>query len=248
MYRKPVFANAIAELTELKFKFSDALTKYLSSSKDSEMFLCHAHGKTFGKTTSQLAEVGNKTLEEFRMMPIVSGLLRLIEQEHERLMTTMKKAISNKCVVTPKIQNDLLEKQKIIDCLEKRTVEIHSLFTKVFSIGQEKKGTWHCVKIDTSSCTCGETEVSTKPCQHLIICAKHHRIDPETLYGVHHTGKKWLEQYQALGDFKLVSMANVKAYSKGELKAPRAFNASRGRPKSKKRCISNIEKWTFKQK
>ena len=64
------------------------------------------------------------------MMPANSGLIRLIEQEHERLVIKQRKALCNICLISPKMLEDLEEKQHEIDSIEQRTVEISALDLK----------------------------------------------------------------------------------------------------------------------
>jgi hypothetical protein len=68
--------------------------------------------------------------------------------------------------ISPRIKKDLNEKKEIIKKHKREIMVENAIVTKVKS--KSSKDMWHLVNCKNYVCSCGEQEITRKPCQHAI--------------------------------------------------------------------------------
>ena len=196
-----VMASTLSALQGKIADMSLAAQQYLAKTPPSELYLVHVNGRTGGKSSSQLAETGNSTLEELRRMQLGTGLLAFMQSDFARMGKNASAALAADPDIdplAPKIRKQLNQKLEhkantgwpFSARFEANCCIVTSLSdpTKSFTLKLGVPG----------SCSCGESETYGIACDHEIFAARTNNTNLAALYPAYRTVKNWQATYEAM--------------------------------------------------
>jgi len=207
-----VMASTLSALQGKIADMSLAAQQYLAKTLPSELYLVHVNGRTGGKSSSQLAETGNSTLEELRRMQLGTGLLAFMQSDFARMGKNASAALAADPDIdplAPKIRKQLNQKLEhkantgwpFSARFEANCCIVTSLSdpTKSFTLKLGVPG----------SCSCGESETYGIACDHEIFAARTNNTNLAALYPAYRTVKNWQATYEAMDQLQFPSPNKV---------------------------------------
>ena len=216
----------------------------MAKTPDKELYLCMIGGRTCGKTTSQVAELGNSAILQMRALLPASGLILFISQELKRITKNKEMALACKQLLPPRVQASLSllikDRERMIANGKSRSVNLLPNGWAVVSSVKSPQLSYS-IGPPALSCRCKEPTITTFPCLHELEKQIEKGAPVCSLVASKDTSKTWKSQYAEL-EVTPFFMNSVYKCNLGVHVVSVALRNPRGRPKKHKRIKGKLEK------